>query len=223
MTASSKDPSLLSDAGLNKFYDEEHVPDILRHNFSRLAVRYKSTSPTSSGVGKYLALYPLDDAAKLAAPETKAMMDELRYSKVLDGRDHHELIDYGISAWTKLQDFDRPDSSSTAIRRAKTLVAVTIDPQPGEEADVENWYEREHFAMLAQCPHYVRGTRYQALGGTKFLALHEWDCEPEGLPEEAIQETRETEWARRVLGGARGVEREVWGLLGAWGEEGGRL
>lgn len=228
VTASSKDPSQLSDADLNKFYDDEHVPDILRYKFAKLALRYQSTKDSPvTGTGRYLALYPLDDARKLASPETKAMMDDLRISKVLGGRDHHDLIDYGVSAWTKVQDFDGPDPGSMVGRRAKTLVAVMIEPSSsggeGGEEDVANWYRDEHFSMLSKCPHYVRGTRYQALGGTKFLALHEWDCEPQDLPEGEIQKTRETEWAKRVIGSAREMEREVWSLLGEWGEEGGRL
>ena len=120
-------------------------------------------------------------------------MDELRNSRVLGGRDHHELIDYGVSAWRKVQDFEGfHGARSAAGRRGRTLVAVTIEPGDGEggEGDAERWYREEHLSMLATFRQYVRGRRYRSLGGSdegvKLLALHEWDCEPEGLPEEEI-------------------------------------
>lgn len=225
VTAAIRDPSQLSEADFNAFYDTEHVPDILRHGFSNLALRYRNADPGSST--PYLALYSLDDVGRLSSPETARMMDELRVSRVLGGRDHHGLIAYGVSAWTKVQTFEGAGEKGQA--RGQTLVAVFMEPGEGgeAEADLDAWYRGEHLEMLSKCQGYRRSTRYRrdgdGDGGPRFLALHEYACEPNELPAEQIVRTRETEWARRVIGSAKTFEREVWGLIGAQGEDGAEL
>ena len=219
----------LPDSQFNDFYNTEHIPDMLRYDFAPLALRYKNADPASPLA--YLALYPQDDAARIASPETAKMMEECRYSRVLGGQDHHELIEYGVSAWTHVQTFEGPGAEAlTGNERGETLVAVTVAPGAGAgaEEDLEAWYREEHLGMLSRCRGYRRSTRYRREGGEgsqepKFLALHEYACTADELPAEQIKETRETEWAKRILGSARGFEREVWSLLGAWGKVGRKL
>ena len=154
------------------------------------------------------------------------MMAECAHSKVLGGN-HHEMIEYGVSAWTKIQTFEPYDH--TGQERGQTLVAVFVEPGDGanDEADLDAWYRKQHLDMLSMCRGYRRSTRYCRYGdadaGPRYLALHEYACEPEELPSEQILKTRETEWARDVLGKAKVFEREVWGLIGVQGEEGGEL
>lgn len=221
VTSKVKDPSQVSDAKFNSFYDEEHVPDMLRYGFSKLALRYKN-SAADSQAPSYLALYPLENVAKLSSPETAKMMEECRHSKVLDGRDHHSLIDYGVSAWSKIQTFEgNHPGESAGSNRSQTLIAVFIEPGEGTEAeaDLDAWYRKQHLDMLSMCRGYRRSTRYRRAGeeAPRFLALHEYACSPEELPAKQIQQVRETEWSRDVLEKAKVFDRYVWGLVGEQG------
>lgn len=216
VTSKVKDPSQVSDAKFNEFYDDEHVPDILRYGFSKLALRYKNSNPDSKAA--YLALYPQDDVDNINSPATAQMMANCRKSKVLGGQDHHELIEYGVSAWSKIQTFE--GASKSGHDRGQTLVAVFIEP--ADEDDLDAWYRKQHLDMLSMCRGYRRSTRYRRAGddGPKFLALHEYACAAEELPVEQIRQVRETEWSRDVLGKAKVFEREVWELVGVQGERG---
>lgn len=224
VTSRVKDPSQVSDANFNSFYDDEHVPDILRYGFSQLALRYKNSNPDSPAA--YLALYPQEDVANISSPATAKMMEECRKSKVLGGQDHHELIDYGVSAWSKIQTFEGyGHGDKSGHERGQTLVAVFIEPD--DEADLDAWYRKQHLDMLAMCRGYRRSTRYRLAGdggsGPRFLALHEYACAPAELPAEQIKQVRETEWSRIVIGKSKAFERDVWELIGVQGEKGMKL
>lgn len=220
VTSRAKDSSQLADAKFNEFYDDEHVPDMLRYNFSKLALRYKNTEPDSRAA--YLALYPLGDIATLSSPETSKMMEECQHSRIL-GDNHHSLIDYGIGVWTKLQTYEGYNRNVSASHqgRARTLVAVFIEPGEGAEAeaDLDAWYRKQHLDMLSMCRGYRRSTRYRRAGdeAPRFLALHEFDCTPKELPADQIQQVRETAWSRDVLGKAKVFDRYVWRLIGEQG------
>jgi hypothetical protein len=51
----------------------------------------------------------------------------------------------------------------------------------------------------------------------RYLALHEYACEPEDLPSEQIKQVRETEWTKKILGEAEAFERDVFVLIGVQG------
>lgn len=223
VTSIPKDAAQLSDADFNKFYNDEHVPDILSYGFSKLALRYKNADPDSKAA--YLALYPQDDVDNINSPATAKMMEECRYAKVLGGKDHHALIQYGVSAWSKIHTFEPySQRGKSGEGRAKTLVAVMIEPAGGDgaggEEDLDAWYRKQHLDMLSMCRGYVRSTRYRRDAAPRFLALHEYPCSAAELPAEQIQRVRETEWSRSVRGAVKVMEREVWELVGEWGERG---
>jgi len=49
-----------------------------------------------------------------------------------------------------------------------------------------------------------------------YLAIHEFEVErPDG---EALKKTAETEWAKKILGGAKTMEVGMWGLKGRFGD-----
>lgn len=81
--------------------------------------------------------------------------------------------------------------------------------------------------MLSMVPGYRRTTRWRRTStvhasglsapapGASYLVLHEWEAPP---PQELLAITTATEWARRVVGGARFVERQFWELAQAEGD-----
>jgi uncharacterized protein (TIGR02118 family) len=68
------------EAKFNKWYNEVHIPMIMKFKGVKKVTRYKVTGE-STGKGKYMAIYEYDSAADMAAcnasPEFKAAIDEM--------------------------------------------------------------------------------------------------------------------------------------------------
>jgi hypothetical protein len=66
--------SRLSSEVFTRWYEEEHIPDILRTSGMNSAYRYYTTSKKKASVGRpYLALYPLKDVSFLQTDEFKSI------------------------------------------------------------------------------------------------------------------------------------------------------
>ncbi|KAK4575401.1 hypothetical protein LTR86_001255 [Recurvomyces mirabilis] len=111
--------------------------------------------------------------------------------------------------------------------RGTCVVAVLLEPAPGQESDVDSWYRREHLAKIAATPVHIRTTRYRLRtglvhgandGGPTMLALHEC-VSAQVLLDYAIQHghiVKETPWSKRVFENALSVERTIWDVTGKY-------
>ncbi len=95
-----------------------------------------------------------------------------------------------------------------------------MEPAETEEQDFEDWYRKQHLDMLSMCRGYRRTTRYKRVDGQRprYLALHEYACEPDDLPAEQIKQVTETEWTQKILKESPIFDRDVFVLIGAQGE-----
>nr|OQO31211.1 hypothetical protein B0A51_02051 [Rachicladosporium sp. CCFEE 5018] len=108
--------------------------------------------------------------------------------------------------------------------RGHCIVAVAIEPADGGDDELDHWYRNEHLEILAKVPIYLRTSRYKLLRPSgslgrhlppSHLALHEYTSSEE-LLNYALQHgplAPETEQSKRVLGGAKHVERTVWDVM----------
>ena len=113
----------------------------------------------------------------------------------------------------------------------KCVVAVALDPAPGQDADVDAWYRKEHLAMLATSPLFLRCRRFKRIldpstidqsegsAAAKFLAVHDYtsvqDLFDNSLTKGQLME--ETDWTRRVMDNAKAVDRTIWTVQGTDG------
>lgn len=105
---------------------------------------------------------------------------------------------------------------------AKFLISAALEPpkDASSTADLDAWYRQEHISLLARAPGFVRSRRFKLTNATvidkfqvgdvtkeapRYLALHEFSGEV--LPWKELQESAQTEWAKRVMGGL--VKEEV--------------
>ena len=218
------DPHKTSDEKYNRFYNDEHLPDVLNHGTCNITLRYKNSNPDAEI--PYIALYPLEDAQFLASKELKELVESTRKSTTFDGDDIYDHIHFDLRPYEKIQTFEGYGlADKSGKERGQTIVAVAMEPAQGEEADFEDWYRKQHLDMLAMCKGYRRTTRYKRLDDQqpRFLALHEYACEPEALPAEQIKQVRETEWSWKVVDNAKVFDRDVFVLIQAQGETGEKL
>ncbi|KAI0025055.1 hypothetical protein F4780DRAFT_768375 [Xylariomycetidae sp. FL0641] len=213
------DPKKLPDDQYNRFYNEEHLPHVLSAGRSKLALRYKSVSPSSPL--PYLALYPIEDYETMGTPEARKFEKEARKSRTLGVDDIFDLIHFEMKPYEKIQSYEAyGHEKQTGRDRGRTLVCVAMEPQEGDDEELESWYRKQHLDMLGMCKGFRRCTRYKRLDDVcpRFLALHEYDCEPRDLPNDQIVQVCGTEWSKKILNGARVFRREVYVLTEEQGE-----
>lgn len=223
---SPKDSNKISDELYNRFYDTEHIPDALQF-FQRsggvenaFALRYKNTNIESKL--PFLALYPLPDAQFMFSPDQAKFADECKKSKVLEVDNFWEHIDAEVRLYEKIQTYEGYwHTSKSGKERGTTIVAVAMDPGENEEqeTDLDDWYRKQHLDMMSMARNYRRSTRYKRVDGQKprYLALHEYACQPDELPTDQITQLKETEWSKNILA-ACSYDRDVFELIAAVGE-----
>jgi hypothetical protein len=93
------------------------------------------------------------------------------------------------------------------------VLAVSMSVPPAVEADLEAYYEQEHYPLLLAVPGWRRARRFVLTAGTgpKYLSLHEVDSEA-AFSEPGYQEAISTPWRNRIVGSAIGREKRVFGL-----------
>ena len=79
--------------------------------------------------------------------------------------------------------------------------------------------------MLSMCRGYRRTTRYKRVDGQKprYLALHEYACKPEEVPNDQIAQVVATEWSKKILSEVETYDRDVFELIQVQGDSGVKL
>jgi hypothetical protein len=221
------DPSKTSDEKFNKFYNEEHLPDVFKMadpaKSQNVAFRYKNINPDSKTVLPYIALYPLKDISLLSDPEGSAkIIEDTRISKTFDNTDVYEHIEFKMRPYELLQRYEGlSDSPQPERKYGHTLVVIGMEPAEGAEGeqDFDDWYRKQHLDMMAMLSHYRRSTRYKRLDGQKpsYLALHEYDCKPEEMPKE-LRKVVATDWSKKILKDSQIFQRDVFELVQVQGD-----
>lgn len=213
-----KDPS--KDELYNRFYNEEHLPDVLKSGMlgnRNVALRYKNTNPDAKL--PYLALYPAEDTQTVMLESIKVAQSGAVKSEVLEHDNIAELIHFDMHHYERLQVYEAyQQEGKSGKERGQTIVCVAMEP--GDETELDEWYRKQHLDMLGMCRGYRRCTRYKKVGGEvpRFLALHEYDCKPEDLPAEQIKQVTATEWSIKIVAETKVFVRDVYQLLEAQGD-----
>lgn len=141
-----------------------------------------------------------------------------------------------LKGYELIQHFEPPKLKGRPTK-GKCVVAVGIEPAPGDEEALDCWYRSEQLDLMAENPIFVRCTRYRLLGpkqetqtngdsncdgegmngssedeAPRFLALHEYESH-QALLDYAIEHGQlvpETAMSKKILEGARKIERAIW-------------
>ncbi|KAF7197195.1 hypothetical protein HII31_01620 [Pseudocercospora fuligena] len=189
---------------------------------SRVALRYKNSNPEA--VDPYLALYPTESTSSLwtgtgVSDILKGLQQDPK-AKTLNNIDVSTFAAFGPRLYEKIQTYEAyGHENDTGKDRGQTVVCVAMEP--GDEADFEDWYRKQHLDMLGMCKSYLRCTRYKRLDGQspRYLALHEYACKPEDLPAEQIKQVVATEWSKKIIDEAKVFDRDVYELTYVVGNE----
>jgi len=218
----------LSAEDFNHWYNDIHVPDVLKTSGVKTAFRYESLDPSAEL--PYLALYPLKDLDFCNTDESKNI--PLGHD-MLPGPSHliSDSAYMDVRQYKHLQTYEGLGGKGTEAGPAKFVVAAAASPIENGDEDFDAWYRKEHLYELSKCTGYRRTRRYALveavqMGSTgeqkkvaempKYIAFHEFDGD--SLPNEQLAKTAETEWAQKVWTPAPKKEMGAYKLLSAQGD-----
>jgi len=140
----------VSEDEFNKWYDEEHAPVRLQIPGISSATRYRTTDekpPT------WLSVYDL---------ATTDVLKSAAYRSLFPAASENEKSIISRLAVLNRQVYSRflTVQNPGAVPGPFCLL-VGIEVSPEGAADVDKWYEEEHFSLLAKVPGFVRGRRYK--------------------------------------------------------------
>ncbi len=153
------------DAELNRWYAEEHLPERAACPGFLNARRFRAVM----GVPPYLATYDLTGLGALETPEYRRLAEQpsewtRRIGELLTASVRNVYVD-------RTPDHVRGDGPHPDT---KALLAVMIGVAPEHDADVEDWYDKEHLAERLACPGFLSARRFTAVQGSpRHLALYE--------------------------------------------------
>lgn len=154
---------------LNRWYDEEHLPERRDCDGFSSARRYEVVE----GSPKFLAVYDLETVAVLESPAYRALTREISpWTKRIGGllQDHVRNV-YVEQTPESLEGTFAP---RTAVDGAAGLLAVLADVEPGYEQELRAWYDEEHLSERMECPGFLQARRFEAVNGEpRFLALYD--------------------------------------------------
>jgi len=98
------------------------------------------------------------------------------------------------------------------------LRTVWVEPADNTDVEFDEWYRKQHLDMLSMVSGFRRSTRYKRVDGTppRYLACHEYDTA--NIPVEQMKIVLGTEWSKKILGGAKLFEGDLWQFITAYGE-----
>lgn len=224
VTSKITKPDVVSEDVFMKWYDTEHIPDLLATTGFDAAFRYRNVD--SKADRPYMVAYPMRDIAFGGSDEFKSLR---LHSKLFpDDGLCFNVADFDMRYYEHVQLFE-PSGANAGV--AKCVMAAAIEPGDATSAEeFDEWYRKQHLDMLSMTDGYVRSNRYRlssAVGNNgpvtsqglpTWLALHEFDTL--SLPMDQIGKTVATEWAKAMLGTAKIVEATVYELQKKYGDGG---
>jgi hypothetical protein len=136
----------LTEAVYNDWYSNEHIQDMVKSGLTDLVLRYKNVNVSAQY--PYLAIYRLPDVRLLQ--DKKVMGAITPTSQKLPGKEkgskggaYQDVLSMETRAYARIQTFEGQIEKKG---RGKGLVIST--QQPGNEADYDDWYRRQHLDML---------------------------------------------------------------------------
>jgi antibiotic biosynthesis monooxygenase (ABM) superfamily enzyme len=192
----------------NRWYDEEHLPNLLRVPGYLSAQRYVAVE----GDPAYLAFYEIDsiDAHRGEAHEravTTPWTARIQPHRTGQLTFYEQVFpDQGL-----LPGPAGGDSSAVA----GGLLVVRMDVDPAHEADFNAWYNEEHLPALCGVPGVIGARRFRAIEGAPAYMATYYLTEPAVQASEAWKRAIDTPWSARVRPAFRNLWRVVYQPLPA--------
>jgi hypothetical protein len=172
----------------NHWYNEEHLVDRMACPGFLRARRYVSVN----GGAKYVALYDLADGAMTSPEYLKARANPTEWTK---------KVSSGLTTNIRNEYVLQNQIGESPTTPSPYLLMVCLESDEAHDAEVIEWYDKEHLAALQSVAGCHSAKRYRATdltpGFPKNLAIYELDA-PEIRTSDAWHKAADTEWTLRM-------------------------
>lgn len=183
----------------NRWYNEEHMRDMLAYPGVLSARRYKVVD----GAPTYLAMYELSEPTILEKPEYQYISGWSPLADPLSIKMSNQYFNTRRGVYWRAFTAQTPEPEDVSDARALLLRGLSIDPEHQEE--MEDWYDTEHVPALSRVPGVVRARRYRLnteashLKGEPpyYMAVYELERK-EVLDSKEWEKAAETPWTNRL-------------------------
>ena len=176
------------DAGeFNDWYDTEHLPERQRCTGFINCVRWVSVDDPKVAI----ATYDLDSHAVLHSPPYLAIGREnlSPWSKRMTGK---------VQRLLRIEGEQLIPGDQVMRGNTQYLMVFACNVKPEAQAEVREWYGKEHIPNLSKVPGVSSARFFHALSGThNHIALYEID-KPETCAGEAWKTAAFTEWTKKM-------------------------
>ncbi|KAH8598240.1 hypothetical protein B0O99DRAFT_616233 [Bisporella sp. PMI_857] len=228
----------LGEAQYIKWYEEDHIVEIVETSGIKSALRYKNVDPSSADK-PYMVTYPMEDIGFTQGEEFKNI--KVHSDLLPGGGPIYDLVDIDVRYYGLIQKYD--PNGPTKEGKVKTVMTAGLTPNDNiSDQEFDDWYRTEHLPALATVPSYLRTTRYKLLyyrtntqsrtlkglparaadlavkEPPKFFAIHEFDIDD--IKMDTLNKAGRSEWTNRILANLRDpLEVGMWSLEGSFGEK----
>ena len=183
------DPEPAWEEEFNRWYDVEHIPNLLGVPGYLSARRYIAVE----GEPKYMAFYEIASMDAFRSQEHDRAANTPWTDRV---RPHY--TGRGMTFYDQIFPAEGVLRGPAWGSESGGLLTVRLDVAPEHEQDFNNWYDQEHLAALSAVPGVIAVRRFRATdGGPKYLAAyHLTDAAVQAS--DAWKRAIDTPWSARV-------------------------
>lgn len=176
-----------AEADFNRWYDDQHIGDVLDCPGWLWGTRYKSTE----GSPHYLAIYGMASEAAMWTPERQSIKTFGRFWSHVEsywGRIyrpiHHDrhgtpFSTQGSPIEVSASEKSGPKAPGHRAPMTEDIISVVgVDVESGVEEEFNRWYDGKHVREVLDCPGWKWGTRYKSTGESpNYLAIYGMETE----------------------------------------------
>jgi len=173
----------------NRWYDEEHIPNLRGVPGYLSARRYIAVE----GEPKYMAFYEIASMDAYRSPEHDRLANTPWTERM---RPHFK--GRGMAFYEQVFPAEGVLQGASWGAPEGGFLTVRLDVAPEHEQDFNAWYDQEHLAALAGVPGVIAVRRFRAIQGEpKYMAVYHL-TEPGVRSSEAWRRAADTPWSARV-------------------------
>ncbi|KAH9203624.1 hypothetical protein DL95DRAFT_377594 [Leptodontidium sp. 2 PMI_412] len=140
-----------------KWYEKDHIPDILEKTPIKSAFRFSNVDPKADR--PYLLMYPMENLAAIHGEGFKML--NVNSDFMPDKGAPYDYADLDFRDYKLIQKYN-PTGNSEGKTKFIATGGFELDSALTEQ-NLHDWYNQEHLERLSEVPGYLRTTRYRLM------------------------------------------------------------
>ncbi|KAF1976036.1 hypothetical protein BU23DRAFT_552042 [Bimuria novae-zelandiae CBS 107.79] len=214
--------SKLSQETLEKWFHEVYFPAVLKTGIAKTTTTWRAVDPNYERPLMFVSEVENMELIQYGDQNHKVgggLHNIPRKSELFptDGP-VDDFVDFESRLLSQIESYG--DSGTLAADEVDTMIYAAMQPKPGGEKDLDDWYRTEHNAQMSKEPGYQRTTRYSPLfqtrniegakpTGLNFVAFHQFGIGNKiGTEVEPLDPI--TDWTKKSMGECTSIDAAIY-------------